>query len=147
MRNLYISIKRPFIKKSLIAFASICISFVSFKCSDKGDNLTTIYGTVTDQNGNSVDSIYLLVNGAIFTRYDELKTVYTDSAGKYELLVDPPKKYSILTVNIPFYYIENPKFTVLYKGFKVKKDNVGTNECCYVTIGEKTNYDFQLIPR
>ncbi|WP_233871074.1 carboxypeptidase-like regulatory domain-containing protein [Dyadobacter sp. CY323] len=116
-------------------------------CFWKQDRTTTVYGTITDQNGQPVDSILVLVQGLRSLTFETLKEVYTDNRGEYELLVEVPKRFHAVNVGIPNFPQENPKFLRMYKDYKLWKNDQATNNCCTAIIGKKTKYDFQLIPR
>ena len=116
-------------------------------CFLKQDRTTTVYGTITDQNGEPVDSILVMMTGLKFHSATVLQEVYSDKNGKFEIVTEVPKKFSAINVEVPFLPVKNPKFENHYDGFGVKKDGVSTNDCCTASIGEKTKYDFQLIPK
>lgn len=60
----------------------------------KDSRLTTVYGKVTDQAGQPVDSVSIIfaghkgVSGGV-----PIKETYTDSTGTYQIMVDVPRKY------------------------------------------------------
>ena len=116
-------------------------------CFLKQDQTTTVYGTITDQNGEPVDSILVLASGVEFNRETTLKEAYSDKNGYYEMVVDVPKKYHSASSLIPALPIKNPKFERFYSGYDIQKNGKSTNNCCIAPIGEKTKYDFQLIPK
>jgi hypothetical protein len=116
-------------------------------CFLKQDRTTTIYGTVTDQNGQPVDSILVIVEGVQDFRYDRLKETFSHIDGRYEMVVEVPKHYSSVIVNVPYGKSENPKYMRDYVDFFVSKDGAKTNNCCSASVGRKTKYDFQLIPK
>jgi len=80
-------------------------------------------------------------------KYETLKEVYSDGNGNYELVSDVAGKYASVDVGIPSFPLKNPKFEKSYKISKIYKDGHQTANCCSALIGEKTKYDFQLIPR
>ena len=116
-------------------------------CFLKQDRTTTVYGTITDQDGEPVDSIMVMMTGLKFHSGTVIKEVYTGEDGNFEIVAEVPKKFSAINVEVPFLPVKNPKFENNYDGFGVKKDGVSTNNCCTASIGEKTKYDFQLIPK
>jgi hypothetical protein len=124
-----------------------CLALLLSDCFLKQDRTTTIYGTITDQTGQPVDSILLRVRGVTGLKYDKLKEFYSNQNGGYEIMLDVPKEYSSLSIAIPFSNSLNPKFTNQYLGHYVFRNDVKTNDCCYAELGEKTKYDFQLIPK
>jgi hypothetical protein len=121
--------------------------FLLTSCFLKQDRTTVIYGTITDQNQQPVDSILVLVDGTKFLTHEQLKQVYSDENGNYELVVEVPKKFGAVNVLIPFGSSINPKYQKNYKGKKTFRDDKFTSNCCSASIGQKTKYDFQLIPR
>ncbi|MCE6989455.1 carboxypeptidase-like regulatory domain-containing protein [Dyadobacter sp. CY323] len=131
---------------SLLIFTVSMITNLT-DCFWKQDRTTTVYGTITDQNGQPVDSILVLVQGLRSLTFETLKEVYTDNRGEYELLVEVPKRFHAVNVGIPNFPQENPKFLRMYKDYKLWKNDQATNNCCTAIIGKKTKYDFQLIPR
>jgi hypothetical protein len=116
-------------------------------CFLKQDRTTTIYGTITDQNGRPVDSILVITEGIQDFKYETLKKTYSDKEGKYEILIEPAKRYSGVNSGIPFDTFENTKFMRSYRDYYSKKNGVRTGSCCLASIGTKTQYDFQLIPK
>ena len=116
-------------------------------CFLKQDRTTTVYGTITDQNGAPVDSIMVIVQGMHLLSFESLKETYSDKNGKYEMVIDVPKKFSAIDVTVPYFFTENFKFFKYYNGKKTTKNDVSTSNCCIASIGEKTKYDFQLIPK
>jgi hypothetical protein len=116
-------------------------------CFLKQDRTTVVYGSITDQKGQPVDSILVMASGLKFYNGTVLSETYSSSTGEFELVVEVPKKYSAINVEIPFLPVRNAKFEANYVGFKIQKDDKSTNNCCVASIGKKTKYDFQLIPK
>ncbi|MCF2499939.1 hypothetical protein [Dyadobacter chenhuakuii] len=116
-------------------------------CFLKQDRTTTVYGTITDQNGEPVDSILVLASGVEYNRETTLKEEYSDKSGNYEMVVDVPKNFYSASSLIPALPTKNPKFEKLYLNYEVFKNGNPTNNCCNAIIGEKTRYDFQLNPK
>lgn len=137
---------RPSRKVSVVIFF-LSISGMLTSCFLKQDRTSVIYGTITDENKQPVDSILVLVDGTKFLTHEQLKQVYSDENGNYELVVEVPRKFGSLDVGVPFFPVENAKYNRNYKGTYVKKNNIATNNCCSASIGQKTKYDFQLIPK
>ena len=123
------------------------ISFLMSSCSLQLDRTTSVYGTITDQNNQPVDSILVVIDGAKFLFQEPLKEVYSDDKGKYEITVEVPKKYNAVDVGIPFGLVDNPKYEKNYRGITVKKDGKETKNCCNAAVGNRTKYDFELIPK
>ena len=122
------------------------ITFLVTACFLHFNRTTTVYGTITDHNGDPVDSIQVLIAGTKFLTYEELKHVYSDEQGKYEIVVDVPKKFGSTDVVVPFGG-DNKKYDKNYTGKYTEKDGKATNTCCSAIIGKKTKYDFELIPK
>jgi len=116
-------------------------------CFLKQDRTTTVYGTITDQDGEPVDSILIVFAGVQGFKYDSLAGSYSNSKGKFETVLEIPKKYHTTNVVIPFGSSINPKFQKNFKDYRIYKNDNQTNNCCIATIGQKTKYDFQLIPK
>ena len=123
------------------------IGFLVNGCFLKQDRTTMIYGTITDQKGQPVDSITVMLSGFQGFKYEILKQVYSDDSGRYELVVEVPSKFGSADVSVPFGSKLNPKYQKYYKGKTSHKNDEFTNNCCSASIGQKTKYDFQLIPR
>jgi hypothetical protein len=122
-----------------------CLALLLSDCFLKQDRTTTIYGTITDHNGQPVDSILVIVDGVQGFKYETLKQTYSDEEGNYEMVVEPARRYSGVNSGIPFDTFENIKFMRSYRDYFSKKNGIRTGTCCLATIGEKTRYDFQLI--
>ncbi|CAG5068216.1 hypothetical protein DYBT9623_00945 [Dyadobacter sp. CECT 9623] len=124
------------------------INLVSLSgCGVFTDRTTVVYGTITDQNGEPVDSILVSIDGVKGFRYETLKQVSPNNVGSYELLVEVPKKFSSVNIIVDTSPVENVGVERPYKKLLVKKNDKSTNNCCSASIGEKTKYDFQLIPK
>lgn len=129
-----------------IAVALICFLCIFISCHIPiGDRTTVIYGKVTDQNQEAVDSILVEVSGAwTFLNSEVINQVYTDKSGHYEMVIEVPRKYGNLNISIPYLPVQNSKFQDNYMLDIVWKN--GKVNCCYASIGEKTEYNFQLQP-
>ncbi|MCE7060923.1 hypothetical protein [Dyadobacter sp. CY343] len=124
------------------------INLVSLSgCGVFTDRTTVVYGTITDQNGEPVDSILVSIDGVKGFMYETLKEVYSGKDGSYELVVEVPRKYGSVNVLVPFGSFDNPKYDMNYKDVNVKKNEIATRNCCSASIGNKTKYDFRLIPK
>ncbi|KAA0991871.1 carboxypeptidase regulatory-like domain-containing protein [Dyadobacter aurulentus] len=128
-------------------FICVCLTFLLSHCFLKQDRTTVVYGTITDEKGQPVDSILVVIKGAQGFKYERLKEVYSGKDGSYELVVDVPRKYGSANVTVPFGSYENPKYDKNYKGKRTFKNDQFTKNCCSASIGNKTKYDFQLIPK
>src|SRR5215217_6165575 len=107
-------------------------------CFLKQDRTTTVYGTITDQNGKPVDSILVIFKGVQGFKYDSLARSYSNSKGEFETLLEVPKKYHTMNVVIPFGNSINPKFQQNFKDYRIYKNDNHTNNCCTASIGQKT---------
>ena len=116
-------------------------------CFLKQDRTTTVYGTITDQHGQPVDSIMILAQGMRYLNFESLNHTYSDLDGHFEMVIEVPKRFRSIDISVPFYPTKNPKYLDNYKGKQTTKNDVKTNNCCITTIGQKTKYDFQLIPK
>jgi hypothetical protein len=126
--------------------APIFLMLLANSCK-MGDRTTVIYGKVTDQNNEPVDSILVTASGLWYLNIEVVKEIYTDENGDYELVIEAAKKYTALDIVIPYVPVENPKFQWNYDVDKVFKNDVRTNNCCMASIGGKTKWDFQLKPK
>ncbi|WP_141110401.1 hypothetical protein [Dyadobacter psychrophilus] len=129
------------------AFTAILATTLLSGCFLKQDRTSTVYGTITDQNGEPVDSIMVLAQGMRYLTFEALQHTYSDSNGHFEMVIEVPKKFGTIDISVPFYPKENPKFQTKYKGKKSIKNDIATSNCCITPVGEKTKYDFQLIPK
>jgi hypothetical protein len=116
-------------------------------CFLKQDRTTTVYGTITDQNGEPVDSILVTAQGSKHVKYEIFDEAFTDETGHYELVADVPRQAHSVNVVIPFSLNKNPKFGKHFKDYLVFKNEIRTLNCCNLDIGGKTRYDFQLIAK
>lgn len=133
-------------KSSLIPVLLLLVACSLSSCFLKQDRTSTVYGTITDQNGKPVDSIMVIISGLKFYYSTDLSKVYSDKNGNYNVLVDVPKNFTAVDVIIPS-LSENYKFMKNFSGYRITKDGKPTNNCCTASVGEKTKYDFQLIPK
>lgn len=108
---------------------------------------TTVFGTVTDNDTklpvNSLEIVIYGEKGVLGYVSRDLKTVYTDSNGKYNVVVDAPKEFHSLGVG----NLWDRKFNSKYRDFFSYKDSNRVNYCCPVEIGTKTQYDFIMLPK
>lgn len=107
--------------------------------------VTTVYGKVTDQAKQPVDSVTVRIHGSKgFTGGASIGSTRTDSKGEYELVVDVPKEYSGVDMTITLGY---ETLRSRYKEQLTFEDGVQQNTCCPLSIGKKRNYDFVLLPK
>jgi len=116
------------------------IALAMLACGRLGDRTTVVYGKVYDQNQQPVDSILVLVTGSNLSGVYDLESTYTDDNGDYEILLEVPRKFGNIDVDIPF-GLNNPKFEKLYREAK------RINEHRIRMIGKKTQWDFELEPK
>lgn len=76
-----------------------------------------------------------------------LNSTYTDKNGEYEMVLDVPKKYIAINAGIPYFPVENPKYQEYYQISKVFQNGKQRSSCCDAAIGEKTQWDFDLMPQ
>ncbi|MFB9292027.1 carboxypeptidase-like regulatory domain-containing protein [Persicitalea jodogahamensis] len=109
--------------------------------------LTTVYGKVTDQAGQPVDSVTILFAGHKgVTGGIPIDETLTDSTGAYELVVDVPRKYLYASI------VSSLNFEPLRSKYSSQNrlifmNDVQQGSCCTVTLGGKTKYDFVLLPK
>ena len=109
-------------------------------CGHLGDRTTVVYGRVFDENHMPVDSIQVLLSGSNLRGVVSLKSTYTDENGDYEILLEVPRKFADIDVNIP-YGLDNPKYE---REYSQANDIKGQKS---PMVGKKTQKDFQLEPK
>ncbi|WP_229208960.1 hypothetical protein [Dyadobacter luticola] len=70
-----LEIEMVFLKTWKLALV-IIMALLLHSCSLQLERTTTVYGTITDENGQPVDSIMVLVQGARFLKHEPLFTLY-----------------------------------------------------------------------
>jgi hypothetical protein len=140
-------IKITLLRGVIYTILHLVLIFQLSGCFLKQDRTTVVYGTITDQDGQPVDSIFIIIQGSKHVGYQIFDKQYTDEEGNYELVAEIPRKSKSTNVVIPFSLVENPKFQKDFKDYVIYKNDVRTNNCCNLSIGQKTKYDFQLIPK
>jgi hypothetical protein len=130
-------------KFATLTLLSLCFT----SCFLKQDRTTTVYGTITDENGQPVDSILVIAQGQDFLHYKTIGQTYSSKSGEYEITLEVPKEFHSLNVTVPFLPVENPKYQNFYKDQKITKDGRRTKNCCTADIAKKTRYDFELISK
>ena len=108
---------------------------------------TNVFGTVTDNDTKlPVANLEIAIDGekgTLGSVSSELKTVYTDTNGKYNVVIDAPKEFHSLTVG----NLWDRKFFHKYRGYQTYLNGQRTGNCCKVEIGSKTQYDFMMVPK
>ncbi|KQS31072.1 hypothetical protein ASG33_11995 [Dyadobacter sp. Leaf189] len=124
--------------------AVIFLGFLMDSCFLKQDRTTVVYGKITDEKGQAVDSIMVICQGLRDLTYETIHSTYSDKNGAYEIAVEVPRKFTAVNVTVPFLPLENPKYLRLFRGKRSSMNGKSTGNCCVAKIGEKTRYDFQL---
>ena len=109
-------------------------------CGHFGDRTTVVCGNGFVPNQVPVDSIEVLLSGSNLRGVFSLKSTYTDENGDYEILLEVPRKFADIDVNIP-YGLDNPKYE---REYSQAKDIKGQKR---PMVGKKTQRDFQLEPK
>ena len=125
--------------KSIALFLPM-MALTMLACGHLGDRTTVVYGKVFDQNQVPVDSIEVLLSGSNLRGVVSQKSTYTDENGNYEILLEVPRKFADIDVNIP-YGLDNPKYE---REYSQAKDIKGQKR---PMVGKKTQRDFQLVPK
>jgi hypothetical protein len=111
------------------------------------DRTTKVYGKVTDQAGQPVDSVTILLGGTIGVSAGfPIKETLTDANGAYELVVDVSRKYHSAGIR-PSLRIESLRSKYSSENMLIYKNGIETRTCCSVTIGKSNKYDFILLPK
>jgi hypothetical protein len=134
-------------KASPVAFALLSAILFLNSCFHKQDQTTVVYGTITDEKGQPVDSILVIVQGVKGFIYRRLGQQYSDHKGEYEITLEVPKEFVAVNAAVPFSFDENPKLMRHFKDTIGSKSGKSTGNCCTAQIGEKTRYDFELIAK
>jgi hypothetical protein len=133
-----------------IGLGSILLTpaFLSQGCRDKEiARLTTVYGKVTDQAGQPVDSVTILFSGIKGVSGGvPIQETLTDLNGSYELVVDVPRKYHSASIASSLDF-EPLRSMYSSQNRLIYENDVQKASCCFVTIGEKTKYEFVLLPK
>ncbi|WP_157488040.1 hypothetical protein [Dyadobacter crusticola] len=127
--------------------AVTCLSCLMTSCFLKQDRTTVVYGKIKDGRGQAVDSILVICQGLRNLTYETITSKYSDESGEYEIAVEVPSKFTAANVTAPFLSLENPKYLRLFKDKISSKNGKSTGNCCIAQIGEKTRYDFELVPK
>ena len=116
-------------------------------CSPLFDRMTKVSGRVTDQAGQPVGGVTLLLSGSIGVSSGfPIKETLTDSTGAYELMVDVPRKYHSASIR-PTLRIESLRSKYSSVNMLIYKNGIQTGTCCFVRIGKNNRYDFTLLPK
>lgn len=133
--------------RGLVAGAVGLALVASGSCA-KRDRVTHIYGVVTDVNLQPVENVQILIKGyriASLAQMDRLKTVVTDKDGKYSVTVEPEKRHS--HVQVINQYFVNYQLQAKYESYYPMMNGQHISHCCPAPIGQKTEYNFTLLPR
>jgi hypothetical protein len=132
--------------KQLIYAAALLGCAVS--CA-KEDRTTQIFGTVTDNDtGKPIEGLELWIqgeSGILTSNATTLTSILTDKNGEYFITTTPAKDYHTLAVSNKYFL--NQDFKKKYGDVNILFNQVGTNNCCPVYIGQKNQYDFKMILR
>jgi hypothetical protein len=132
---------------ALQALSLVAVLLLMGGCKKEGARMTAVYGKVTDQTGQPVDSVTILFAGTLkFSAGFPIKETLTDSSGSYELVVDVPKEYNSAGITASL-RSESLRGKYSAENRLIYKNSVQTNNCCNSTIGKKTKYDFVLLPK
>ena len=109
------------------------------------DRTTNVYGKVTDQVGQPIDSMAVIMLGHVRLSSGNVPIgqASTNSKGEYELVIDVPKRYAKVSAVI---HSDYSSISNKYLEYEVFKDGV-RHSCCTLVLGEKTNYDFVMLPK
>ncbi|NBB21357.1 hypothetical protein GVN20_18470 [Runella sp. CRIBMP] len=137
-------------KNMSIRRALICLLAVLFLATvgcKKQDRTTMVFGIITNDINQPIEKVPVEIhgnNGIIASSGDKLTTVYTNAKGEYSVTLDVPKGYHSVQVFAKWY--SDTAFVNKYKNSTVTKNGRATRDCCRGELGQKTQYDFVLIP-
>jgi hypothetical protein len=132
------------IKSVLTAF----LMFFIMSCGPLLERETVAYGLITDEDGEPVDSILvILARSLAISDRETLGKTYSNKLGFYEVIADVPNKWWSAHLNIPFWPEENKKYQDLYKSYEFSKNQKSAGGSGLLSIGLKTRCDFTLISK
>ena len=128
-------------KQYLYIAAVLCVSASCIK----EDRTTIVFGTVKDELNNpivGVDVELYGMKGVFQGRRTFLKTTKTDSKGEYIITAEISKDFHSGDLDI----IPNEKILEKYSidVSKLYFNGNQTNDCCRVSVGQKSQYDLVL---
>ena len=129
--------------KKLLIYSAL-IACVGISCK-KEDRTTIVFGKVTDEINQPVKGVEIAIygeKGILAARVTRLKNALTDANGEYTITVEIPKDYHSGDMNIEF---QTNNLWEKYTGGPVYLNGNEIRDCCLVTVGQKSQYDFGLV--
>ena len=109
----------------------------------KEDRTTIVFGTVKNEINQPIEGVEMVLyaeRGILGSIHTKLKSAKTDAKGEYTISAEIPKEYHSGTVIYDF----QPLFNFYKGGDGVYFNGKITDECCRVTVGQKSQYDLVL---
>jgi hypothetical protein len=131
--------------KPLLYIAAVLCMSVSCK---KQDRTTVVFGTVKDDLGKPIAGIEIVLygkKGALQSRNVLIKTSATDVKGEYVITHEISKEYHSGDIIPDWFNIDKPLYDKYKEVSSVSFNGYLTKDCCPVSIGEKSQYDFVLV--
>ena len=112
------------------------------------DRTTVVFGTVKDDLGKPVAGVEMNLygeKGILGSRATLLKTSRTDTKGEYAITTEIPKDYH--SGNVLCNFFNDAKFYGVFDSSKgdILFNGQATKDCCPVSVGQKSQYDFVLV--
>ena len=124
-----------------LLYAAVVLG-LSVSCK-KQDWTTIVFGTVKNEINQPIEGVEMTLSGqkGVFqSRSTSLKNTKTDAKGEYSITIEIPKDYHSGDVA----FNESSLFN-MYEGGSLYFNGQQTKECCPVTVGKKSQYDFVLV--
>ena len=134
------------LKPLLYVAAVLCMS-VSCKTNDR---TTVVFGTVKDDLGKPIAGIGMVLygeKGAFQSRSTPIKTAATDAKGEYIITHEISKEYHSGTIIPDWSNVDKPLYDKYKEVSDVSFNGRSTKECCPVSVGQKSQYDFVFVRR
>lgn len=128
------------IKSALIVSLALLIA----SCGPLINRDTVVYGLITDEDGEPVDSISVSIYGSKgFSGGSPIGQAYSNKQGFYEIEVDVSNEWWSANVGVDFNSI---RLWRLYESYEsTRNQTAGGSSDRGVSIGLRTRYDFKLI--
>ncbi|NIJ53076.1 hypothetical protein [Dyadobacter arcticus] len=116
-------------------------------CGPLLNRVTVVYGLITDEDGQPVDSVLVeMYGGRAISVSGSIGEAYSNKQGFYEIEVDVSHEWWVAKVGIPFYSFENKKPLKPFKSYESTRNQTKPSSGeSGLTMGLRTRCDFKLI--